>query len=176
MLFDVISVYTHSLLFLRLSSVLDDSSVGSEPLTPPTRTSEKLRADLDAVNAQLASMKRQWEEERRKLVGDNAALQDAAKRLNAEVRQAKNESEKTKAGMQGVSSTRSGVLTRANLNGPQDLDRAKRTVDDLERALRDERSRLRSLNTEQDAAQRQKDEVAIQLQRAESVSINSLLA
>ena len=90
---------THNL----LSSVLDDSSIGSEPLTPPTRTSEKLRADLESVNAQLASMKKQWDEERRKLVGDNAALQDAAKRLNAEVRQAKNENEKTKAGMQGVS-------------------------------------------------------------------------
>ena len=87
------------------SSVLDDSSISSEPLTSPTRTSEKLRADLEAVNAQLASMKKQWDEERRKLVGDNAALQDAAKRLNAEVRQAKNESEKTKAGMQGVSTT-----------------------------------------------------------------------
>ena len=35
----------------------------SEPLTPPTRTSEKLRADLDAVNTQLTSMKKQWEEE-----------------------------------------------------------------------------------------------------------------
>ena len=73
-----------------------------EPPTPPTRTSEKLRQDLDAVNSQLSSMKKQWEEERRKLLGDNAALQDTAKRLSAEIRQAKSETEKTRAGMQGV--------------------------------------------------------------------------
>ena len=84
-----------------------------EPPTPPTKTSEKLRADLETVNTQLASMKKQWEEEKRQLIGDKAVLQDATTRLHAEVRQAKSEiqryaeseraSEKTKANMQGVS-------------------------------------------------------------------------
>lgn len=55
-------------------------------------------------------MKQQWGEERRKLLGENATLKDATSRLNAEVRQAKNEvrrfgdTERTKIGIQGVSS------------------------------------------------------------------------
>ena len=94
------------------STILADDTLPSEPPTPPTRTSEKLRADLDAVNSQLASMKQQWDQERRKLLGDNAALQDATSRLNAEVRQAKTDiqryaesehtNEKVKADIQGV--------------------------------------------------------------------------
>lgn len=55
-------------------------------------------------------MKQQWDDERRKLLGENATLKDATSRLNAEVRQAKNEArrfgdtERTKIGIQGVSS------------------------------------------------------------------------
>ncbi len=45
--------------------------------------------DLSAVNTQLNSMKRQWDNERQELLGENAALQDATKRLNSEVRSAK---------------------------------------------------------------------------------------
>ena len=82
--------------------------MASEPPTPQTKTTERLRADLKSVNDQLASMKRQWEDERRKLIGENASLKDAATRLNAEVRQAKSDirrladTERTKAGTQGV--------------------------------------------------------------------------
>ena len=95
------------------SSILSETSMALEPPTPPTRTSEKLRTDLETVNAQLASMKKQWEDKKRQLIGDKAVLQDATTRLNAEVRQAKSEiqryaeseraSEKAKANMQGVS-------------------------------------------------------------------------
>jgi uncharacterized protein (DUF3084 family) len=84
----------------------------SEPPTPPTRTSETLRANLHSMNAHLESMKAQWEEEKGKLLGEKAALQDAAKRLNLEVRTVKHEtkritetdraSEKLKAGVEGV--------------------------------------------------------------------------
>lgn len=82
----------------------------SEPPNPPTNTTEKLREDLQAVNDQLSSMKRQWDDERRKLVGENATLKDATHRLNAEVRQAKSDmrrladTERTKAGTADVSS------------------------------------------------------------------------
>lgn len=93
------------------SSVIDpaDLDLASEPPTPPTKTSERLRKDLQAVNEQLAAMKRQWDEERRKLLGENASLKDATSRLNAEVRQAKNDikqyasGERSKVGLQGVS-------------------------------------------------------------------------
>lgn len=54
-------------------------------------------------------MKRQWDEEKRKLLGDQAALKDAANRLNQEVKEAKERiaeksraGEKAKAGVQEV--------------------------------------------------------------------------
>ena len=80
---------------------------------PPTRNSEVLRAELREVNAQLDNMKHTWETERNKLLGENAVLQDAATRLNAEVRDAKDElrkyasaeraGERARAGIQSVS-------------------------------------------------------------------------
>ncbi|KAI0692519.1 hypothetical protein BC835DRAFT_1508673 [Cytidiella melzeri] len=140
------------------SSFIDpaDTSMPSEPETPPTRTSDKLRADLQAVNAHLATMDQQWKSERRKLLGENTTLKDAASRLNAEVRQAKDEikryseTERGAAGMQG------------------ELERAKRMVADLEAQLKSERSRLRGFATEQTQAERQKEEVILQLRRTES--------
>lgn len=57
-------------------------------------------------------MKKEWEDERRELVGEKAVLQDAANKLNVQVRNAKEEvrkvaeservGEKTRAGIQGV--------------------------------------------------------------------------
>ena len=91
----------------RFSSFVDPADIGFEP-EPAMKTSEKLRADLHAVNEQLASMKQQWDEERRKLLGENATLKDATDRLNAEVRQAKKEvkrlaeGDRAKAGTQSV--------------------------------------------------------------------------
>jgi peptidoglycan hydrolase CwlO-like protein len=58
----------------------------SEPPTPPTRTSEALRADLRTVNTELERMKAAWAAEKRQLLGEKSALQDAANRLNAQVR------------------------------------------------------------------------------------------
>ena len=67
-------------------------------------------------------MKRQWEDERQKLLGENEVLQDATKRLNSEVRSAKDEVEKyaesEKAGRryqvvtQSVSADTSFILSR----------------------------------------------------------------
>lgn len=69
-------------------------SLISEPPTPPTRTSEALRSQLQQVNAQLATMKQQWDDEKRELVGENAVLQDAAHRLNTEIRDTRKELKK----------------------------------------------------------------------------------
>lgn len=101
-----------------LSSFIDprDLEEASEPPTPPTKSSEKLRADLHAVTEQLTGMKRQWDDERRKLLGENASLKDATSRLNNEVRQAKSDmrrladTERTKAGVQGVSARNRGKM------------------------------------------------------------------
>jgi hypothetical protein len=59
-------------------------------------------------------MKRQWEEEKKKLLGEKAVLQDAANRLNVKVRTAEEEArmiaetkkvgERQRVGVEGVSS------------------------------------------------------------------------
>lgn len=52
----------------------------------------------------------------------------------------------------------------------QELEHAKRVIDELENELTEERARLRTLSTEQSRVQREKDQVAFQLRRTESVS------
>lgn len=50
-------------------------------------------------------MKKQWQDERKHLLGEKAALEDAAKRLNLQIRNAKEEVkvQRARAGSQGVS-------------------------------------------------------------------------
>ncbi len=104
-------------------------SLPAEPPTPPTRTTEALRSELREVNAQLDAMRQTWEEERSKILGENAVLQDAASRLNVEVRNAQDEirkyaeaerrGEKARAGVEGVSCSSS--ITRANNPNKREL-------------------------------------------------------
>ncbi|KAI0091595.1 hypothetical protein BDY19DRAFT_885665 [Irpex rosettiformis] len=122
----------------------------------PSRSSDKLRADLQAVNSHLATMKQQWESEKNKLLGENATLKNAANRLNAEVRQAKDDMK------------RHADTERGKVGMQVELDKAKRMVEELEAQLKAERSRLRGFATEQSHAERQKEEVALQLRRTES--------
>jgi hypothetical protein len=101
----------------------NNDSLPSEPPTPPTRTSEALRSDLRSVNSQLAKMKKDWEHERQKLLGEKAVLQDAANRLNVQVRTAENEArtvaetkkagERLRLGVEGVCAC--AVVTRVFL-------------------------------------------------------------
>lgn len=91
---------------------ISNSSLPTEPPTPPTKTSEALRANLQSVNSQLTAMKEQWESEKRRLLGEKAVLQDATNRLNMRVRQAEEEvkkvaetkkaGDKMRVGVQGV--------------------------------------------------------------------------
>ncbi|KAJ7504249.1 hypothetical protein B0H11DRAFT_2154471 [Mycena galericulata] len=136
-----------------------NSSLPSEPPTPPTRTSEALRADLHSVNLHLAKMKKQWEEEKQKLLGEKAVLQDAANRLNVKVRTAEEE-------VRIVAETKkAGEKLRVGVEG--ELEEARRVICELETNLKSERSRLRALSTEQDRVQRGKENVLVQLQRTE---------
>ena len=50
-------------------------------------------------------MKKQWETEKKQLLGEKAVLQDAAKRLNLQIRTAKEEvkTERARSGSQSVS-------------------------------------------------------------------------
>lgn len=60
-------------------------SLVSNPPTPPSKTSEALRENLQTVNQQLAGLKKQWDDERRQLLGEKAVLEDAAHQLNLQV-------------------------------------------------------------------------------------------
>ncbi|RDB15355.1 Spindle pole body protein pcp1 [Hypsizygus marmoreus] len=132
----------------------------SEPPTPPTRTSEALKANLQSVNSHLESMKKEWEQERRKLLGEKAVLQDATQRLNAQIQSAKEEAKKA------TESGRAGEKTAAGVQG--ELDKAKRVIAELEANLKSERSHLRVVTTEQNRIQREKADIMNQLQRTES--------
>jgi|HubBroStandDraft_3_1064219.scaffolds.fasta_scaffold712639_2 hypothetical protein len=75
----------------------------------PAKTSENLKDELRAVNRELASMKKQWHEERRQLLGDNAVLKDAADRLHLQIQDVKERAkqkdrthEKARTGVLGV--------------------------------------------------------------------------
>jgi hypothetical protein len=94
-----------------MNSLMDVSnlSLSSDLPTPPSKTSEALRANLQAVNQQLAGMKKQWDEERRQLLGEKAVLQDAAHKLNLQVLNAQAE-------VQRISQTeRAGQKARATV-------------------------------------------------------------
>ncbi|OJT11389.1 hypothetical protein TRAPUB_12084 [Trametes pubescens] len=144
------------------SSILEAStmSLPAEPPTPPTRTTEALRSELKQVNAQLDAMRQTWEEERSKILGENAVLQDAASRLNVEVRNAQDEIRKY------AEAERRGEKARAGVEG--ELEKARLMMAELEAELKAERSRLRALTAEQTKAQREKEAVLLDLRRTES--------
>ena len=52
----------------------------------------------------------------------------------------------------------------------QELAEAKQAVEDLEEELKEERARLRVLMTEQTDAERQREQITLQLRRTEIVS------
>ncbi|KIJ96822.1 hypothetical protein K443DRAFT_124322 [Laccaria amethystina LaAM-08-1] len=139
---------------------LDESSVDisrdnlpTEPPTPPTRTSEALRADVMSLNAHLDSLKKQWEEEKKQLLGEKAVLQDAATRLNVQVKTANDEARKA-------------TETSKRTCRARELEHPKQTISELEAALSLERAQLRSFSAEQDHMAREK--VMTQLKRTES--------
>lgn len=74
------------------------TNLPSEPPTPPTKTSNALRADVQNVTVQLSTMKRQWDNEKQQLLGEKAVLQETTHRLNAQIASAKDESQKARSG------------------------------------------------------------------------------
>lgn len=75
------------------NSTLDFSMLSHASESTPVKTSEALEDELRAVNRELGSMKKQWQDERRQLLGDNAVLKDAADRLNLQMRDARERAE-----------------------------------------------------------------------------------
>ncbi|KAH7890884.1 hypothetical protein F5I97DRAFT_1839637 [Phlebopus sp. FC_14] len=136
------------------------SGLPSNPPTPPTKTSDALRLDLQTVNAQLDAMKKQWQDEKRQLLGEKAVLQDAANRMNMEIQNAKEEARKATAAERA--NRRSGPDTHG------EVEKAKAVIADLEAELHAERVRLRQMSTEYERLQRETGDVARQLQRTEA--------
>ncbi|KAF8141485.1 hypothetical protein EV363DRAFT_1425600 [Boletus edulis] len=132
----------------------------ADPPTPLIKTSEALRLELQNVHVQLDTMKRQWLDEKRQLLGEKAILQDAANRMNTEVRNAKHEVRKA------VEAERESRRSRADTQ--EEVDKAKTVIVDLEAELQAERMRLRKMSTEQEGLQREIGDVARQLQRTET--------
>ncbi|KAL4266485.1 Pericentrin/AKAP-450 centrosomal targeting domain-containing protein [Pleurotus pulmonarius] len=144
------------------SSYLEEShsDLPSEPPTPPTKTTEALRAKLKSVNDNLAGMHKHWEEEKSQLLGEKAMLQDTTNRLNLQLQTAKEETKRV---------SQSGkVKDRVQADVQQELDNARQVIAGLESELRSERAQLRVLGTEQSRLQREREDVLGQLRRTES--------
>jgi hypothetical protein len=163
----------------RSSMEISKDHLPTEPPTPPTRTSEALKANLQSVNHHLDELKEQWKKEKQRLLDEKNTLENAANRLNSQVKTSKEEARNA------IENNRVGEKLRVNvvnvgghvllfdkltpLMVVQELDMAKRTISVLESELSSERSRLRVLITEQERMQREKKQILIDLQRTESV-------
>jgi len=129
-------------------------------------------------------MKEQWERERKQLLGEKALLQDTAHKLNLQVRSAQDEAkrsaengkvaQKARVSVQAVSPivsvSRYVTLSHRCVARRQELETAKQSIATFESELRAERSKLRSLLTEQDRFEREREGVLAKLRCTESVS------
>ncbi|KXN84255.1 hypothetical protein AN958_12828 [Leucoagaricus sp. SymC.cos] len=122
------------------------------------RTTDILRQDLQALNEELADLRQKWKEEKKQLVTEKAALQDTANKLNAQVKEEARRLAETE---------RKGEKKRLTVEN--ELENARKTIQELEEDLKSERSRLRSLDTQHARTQRDKDGFLNQLKRTESV-------
>jgi len=129
-------------------------------------------------------MKEQWEWEKTQLLGEKAVLQDTAHQLNLQVRSAQDEAkrsaeggkaaQKAKVSVQAVSAitsvSRRVALSYWRVVRRQELDTAKQSIAALESELRTERSKLRSLLSDQDLFERERENVLAKLRHTEAVS------
>lgn len=114
----------HSNLTLLDSSLSMDVSGGdilADPPTPLIKSSEALRLELQNVNAQLDTMKKQWQDEKRQLLGEKDVLQDVANRMNIEVRNAKQEARKAVEAERESRRSRAGTQEVGTLPGVQTM-------------------------------------------------------
>ena len=154
-----------------LNSTLDFSILSYASERTPAKTPEALKEEVKVVNRELASMKKEWLEERRHLLGSNAVLKDAANRLNLRVHEAEQKERRHEKARTGVLDVWLFLLSwnaSLILSNSQELDEAKRTIAELEEDLKAERACLRVLTVEQTQAEREKENVLLQLRRTES--------
>lgn len=116
---------------------MDISVDFSDSAAPSARPSEMLRSELREVNTQLQSMKVQWEKEKRQLLGEKAALQDAAEKLSTKVRDSEVKAAKAEASAQKVRTGADDVSYRTT--------HPKIMLNIRNRSLRKQRQRSQSL-------------------------------
>jgi hypothetical protein len=75
------------------NSTIDFSILSHASESTPAKTPESLKEEVKAVNRELTLMKKEWHEERRKLLGDNAVLKDVANLLNLQMQDAQEQAE-----------------------------------------------------------------------------------
>ncbi|KAG8721405.1 hypothetical protein FRC08_013359 [Ceratobasidium sp. 394] len=144
-------------------SLLDD--LITEPPTPETKTSRNLQTALSSANAQLESLRAEWQ----KLGQENEALKGAgrqdvelARRAEAEMKRALDE--ERKRAIEAAKSIKD-EKEREKALADMELGRAKTAIAELEEDLRAERSKLRSLAAEHSRVAREKTEVLAKLER-----------
>jgi hypothetical protein len=157
------------------NSTIDFSILSYASESTPAKTPESVKEEVKVVNRELALMKKEWHEERRRLIGDNVVFKDAANRLNLQMQDDKERAEQKERQHE---TARNGVLDVwffvlfvecfSNSSNLQELDEAKRTIGELEEDLKAERSRLRVLTVEETRIEREKENVLLQLKRTES--------
>ncbi|EIW75087.1 hypothetical protein CONPUDRAFT_169516 [Coniophora puteana RWD-64-598 SS2] len=133
-----------------------DLPASTSPAAAKKAAEDALTAELQAVNVQLRDLQKEWQREKEELLGENAVLQDAAERLNNQVRTAMK---------------RAASIEKASLKTKEsqsELDKARDVIAELEAGLQAERTRLRQLSAEQDRVQRQRSGVSRQLDRTEA--------
>jgi hypothetical protein len=70
------------------NSTIDFSILSHASESTPAKTSESIKEEVKVVNRELTLMKKEWDKERRQLLGHNAVLKDAANRLNLQMQDA----------------------------------------------------------------------------------------
>jgi len=68
-----------------------------------------LKANLQAVNGHLEELKKQWEGEKTRLLGEKAVLEDAATRLNSQIKTTKSEAKKTFEGARAIAAAKNNI-------------------------------------------------------------------
>ncbi|KAI6164552.1 hypothetical protein EDD17DRAFT_1755066 [Pisolithus thermaeus] len=136
---------------------MSQSELPSHLSSPATNPSEAFQVDLQNVYAQLDAMKQEWQEEKRRLLGEKAVLEDEANRMKMEARNAKEEFKKA-----------NDASRKSKADSQKEVEKAKATISDLETELQVERMRLRQMSTEYHRLQREREDVARQIQRTEA--------
>lgn len=136
---------------------ISQSELPSNLSSPVTNSSEAFQVDLQSVYAQLDAMKQEWQEEKRRLLGEKAVLEDEANRMKVETRNAKEESKRA-----------NDAGRKSKADSQKEVEKAKATISDLETELQAERVRLGQMSTDYQRLQRETEDVARKLQRTEA--------